>query len=494
MTPESTSAPLGSPCETLFELFSSAHGCASVGRMLKGVDIGRFVLLREARVDLSPQALAAIDVSRSLAHPRFAKLLGAIRTEDCHYVASEYIPGMSLFELTLAIRKSNTSISTAVAVQLICDTLKCAVSAQKSLRSTASVDYVRCIFPDTVWIAEFGDVLLTEVGVAPHLVRAVEESSEIAAAKDLMAAAVELFHLASGRIITAETTQKLGEYLPAPLAEVLERAMGVKGKAPFEALDQFIAALSALPAEFSATDAQVCAEIARVAGPAMELRRRKLALFERGAASSQSEEEDSTKFYRTASPEKRDSNTTRPPPPDGPPSLGAPPVVEPSSLPFTSLRSSKLPSFSEALAPSEPPLPADELDDEDSTQFYRTVPPERRGSNPASLSRAPTPSNSQSPAAVEDVAPVAESAADAPTSGRISSQPSPKRVSDPSQPSNAELQTTKLGAAPVQASRGRWFNAVVAVLALAAAAVLLSSNGTWIRSLFWSLLRRISPE
>jgi len=53
MTPESSSAPIGALCETLFELFSTAHGSASVGRMLKGIDIGRFVLLREARVELT---------------------------------------------------------------------------------------------------------------------------------------------------------------------------------------------------------------------------------------------------------------------------------------------------------------------------------------------------------------------------------------------------------------------------------------------------------
>ncbi|HWZ89111.1 MAG TPA: hypothetical protein VNW92_09685 [Polyangiaceae bacterium] len=418
MNPESSSAPLGAPCETLFELFSTTHSSASVGRMLKGIDIGRFVLLREARVDLSPQALAAIDVSRSLAHPRFAKVLGAIRTEDCHYVASEYIPGVSLFELTLAVRKRNTSISPAVAVQLICDALKCAASAQKSLLSTAGVGYVRCIFPETIWIAEFGDVLLTEVGVAPHLVRAVEESAETGAATDLMAAAVELFHLASGQLISAETTQKLGDYVPAPLASVLEEAMGVKGKEPFATLDQFVGALSNLPADFSASEEQVCAEIARVAGPVMELRRRKLALFERGAASqSEDEDEDSTKFYRTAAPEKRDSNTTRPPPPDGPISTGAAPSADVRNLPFGTLKTSRLPTFEESPAPSEPQLTAD-----------------------------------------------------------------------------AAPQATKPSSGLSLALRARWFNTAVAALALAAAAVLWFSSAGWIRSLFWSLVKRISLQ
>ena len=389
MTTESASASSASPCETLFELFSSAHGSASVGRMLKGVDIGRFVLLRETLADLSPQALAAIDVSRSLAHPRFAKLLGAIRTQDCHYVVSEYIPGVSLFELTLALRKRNTTLPASVAAHLIRDALKCTASAQKSLQSTAGVDYVRCIFPETVWIAEFGDVLLTEVGVAPHLVRAAEDSADIAAAKDLMAAAVELFHLSCGRLITAETTQRLGEFLPAPLAHLLERAMGVKGNTPFATLDQFIAALGDLPAELRSSDEQVCAEIARVAGPAIDLRRRKLALFERGAA-SQSEEEDSTKFYRTASPEKRGSDTTRPPPPDEPLAIEGPSAAEPSDAPVSASATSQVPSSSEELAAHDSHPPIDPADEDDSTRFYLRVSPEERKSNPArpSLVRA----------------------------------------------------------------------------------------------------------
>ncbi len=437
---ESSSAPVGSPCETLFELFSTAHGSASVGRMLKGVDTGRFVLLREARVDLSVQALAAIDVSRSLAHPRFAKLLGAIRTADCHYVASEYIPGVSLFELTLAVRKRSTTINPAVAVHLICDALKCAASAQKSLSSTAGVDYVRCIFPDTIWIAEFGDVLLTEVGVAPHLVRALEESADIAAAKDLMAAAVELFHLASGRVISAETTQKLGEYLPAPLADVLETAMGVKGKTPFATLDEFIAALSGLPEEFTASDEQVCAELARVAGPAMELRRRKLALFERGAASQSEEEEDSTKFYRTASPEKRTSNTTRPPPPDES-SPTAPPVS------FSALRTSSIPSFGEA------------------------------------------PSDSELLAATNADAPLADSSAEAAQLGRISSVPS--TLGAPGKATSARRQSTKRKGAPARASRNGLFNTALVLLAVAAAALLWFANSAWLQPLLGSLLKRL---
>jgi hypothetical protein len=208
--------------------------------------------------------------------------------------------------------------------------------------------------------------------------------------------------------------------------------------------------------------------------------------------------------------------------------------VEASNQPFTALMTSKVPSFSEALAPSDSQPPVDESAEEaeaeaDFTKFYRTVPPQKRESDAARLSHPGGP-GSREPAAmvasnlpitaltaskvpsfsetlgasdsrpadsVEDVAPVvvAESAAESSTISQSSAPPSRLDAAVASdKPSDTTPQLGELSAVPAHASRNPWSNTAVAVLALAAAGALWYANSAWIRALLWSLLLRFSPS
>ncbi|MET0790870.1 MAG: hypothetical protein ABW061_05065, partial [Polyangiaceae bacterium] len=91
-------APRADPqCEALFKLFDGAQGTVELGRLLKGNDTGRLVTLRRLSGAPSPDLASATDLARSVAHPRLSKVLGIIAGRGGWYVASEHIPGVTLF-------------------------------------------------------------------------------------------------------------------------------------------------------------------------------------------------------------------------------------------------------------------------------------------------------------------------------------------------------------------------------------------------------------
>jgi hypothetical protein len=296
-------------CEVLFELFHGSHGAVHLGRMLRGVDSGRLVVLREVGV-LDPAVLAAVDLARSLAHPQLLKSLGAVRSATSHHLASEYVPGMSLLELEASVRKSRFPLRPGVAVRIIKDALRAAAVTQQLLSDTAALGYTRCLFADTIWIAEFGDVLLTDVGVAPLLGKTPETDPTKAAAKDLLTAAIHLFQLASGEALSPAVTSKLSSYVPELLAATLARALGVDQGAPFANLEEFVRALDQLPKELQAEESDVKEEFQRRVGANLTQRRNKLGLLELGAAQQDSEEV--TRVFRSFLPENSAPDTVRP--------------------------------------------------------------------------------------------------------------------------------------------------------------------------------------
>lgn len=309
MTSELAPAPSQAGCEVLFELFHGPHGTVHLGRMLRGVDSGRLVVLRDVAV-LDPAVLAAVDLARSLAHPQLLKSLGAVRSASGPHLASEYVPGVSLLELEASVRKSHFPLRPGVAVRILKDALRAAAVTQRLLSDTAALSYTRCLFADTIWIAEFGDVLLTDVAVAPLLSKAPDTDPTKAAAKDLLTAAIHLFQLASGEALTPAVTSKLSSYVPELLANTLARALGVDQSAPFANIEELVQALDQLPRELQAEESDVKDEIQRRVGASLTQRRNKLGLLELGAAKQDSEEV--TRVFRSFLPENGSSDTVRP--------------------------------------------------------------------------------------------------------------------------------------------------------------------------------------
>jgi serine/threonine protein kinase len=292
--------------------------------MLKGTEAGRLVALRE--ISRSPEGLApAIDVARSLAHPQIAKVLGFVHTDANTYVASEYVPGVSLFELGAAVRKQGTQLKAATAVRIVRDALTSVATAQRLLQQTATVGYTRSFFADAIWIAEYGEVLVAEVGIAQLLSDMRPSRTETEAiARDILTAGVELFQLLSGQLMTVDATAKLAEYFPAPLSALLDRAL--KTPESFDGPAGFAAAMTELPQTLLGSEQQVADEVRRIMRPTLETRRHTLSALQQ--SSVEVTDEESTQFFRASGTIESTTRDTARPPPD----LSSSPVQEHSGL------------------------------------------------------------------------------------------------------------------------------------------------------------------
>ena len=341
MTPIPTSAPQS---DILFEMFHGVHGSVHLGRLLKGHDAGRLVTLRKLLGEPSTDLAVAADLGRSIAHPRLAKVLGIIEEPDASYLVSEYIPGVTLFELGRSASNRQLPIAPHVAVRILLDALTAADAAQLLIAETVGTLAVRCIFPESIWVADFGETFLSEVMAAPLLTRTGKSADaplsddEIGAA-DVRAAALELIRMACAGLSADDPLSTDISSLPDELQEVILRALGHRSLLGYANTAEFSAALAGLDDSLIGTEEQVGHELRRLMGTVLNVRRQKLAMLERHAVPDHSEEQgDETKFFRHAvKAEQRD--TTRPPP-DGAGHLTAlgtrtpPPAADEPLTPF----------------------------------------------------------------------------------------------------------------------------------------------------------------
>ncbi|MES1179542.1 MAG: hypothetical protein ABUL62_34820 [Myxococcales bacterium] len=364
-------APLAEPqCEALFELFAGPLGVVELGRLLKGNDAGRVVLLRKLVGAPSPDLASATDLARSLAHPKLSKVLGIIRGKDAWYVASEYIPGVSLFELGRTVAERGVALDTAVALRIVLDTLKAAQEAQRLLSVTANLHAVRSVYAESVWIARYGEVFVSEVLIASLLAdelseRGAQSGADLAspAVDDVASALSELARLL-GVDSSSERTPVDAATLVPGLGKILVR---FRNAAASElSLAGLITALTELGSVHIASEQQVAAELDRVVGLVLERRGQKIEMLERGSLHAPADD-DATRYFRVA-PAPAERETTRPPPD---PNRG-PPSGDPSTD-LTAVFRSLVPQPPQQVGdePTEPPPtstdvdqpPADEDDD-----------------------------------------------------------------------------------------------------------------------------------
>jgi hypothetical protein len=300
----------------LFELFHGPLGVVELGRLLKGNDAGRVVVLRKLPGAPSPDLASATDLARSLAHPRLAKVLGILRgKDDAWYGASEYVAGVSLFELGRAVTARGVSLDPAVAVRIVLDALQAANEAQQLLSVTANVHDVRSIFSESVWIATYGEVFVAELLIAPVLAKELARTSTEtiqgsgpspdSLGDDVSSALAEL-----ARLVGAG---ELGEGATVPgLREIFERFRCDRSSR--DGVPELISALSELGSAHIADEQQVAAELLRTVGTDLARRAQKIAMLERSSMHAPPDDEATRYFRVAAAPAERD--TTRPPPPN----------------------------------------------------------------------------------------------------------------------------------------------------------------------------------
>ena len=241
-------------------------------------------MLREVPEALRPQVAQAVAAVSGVTHPKLLKVLGMVSDQSRSYVASEYIPGVSLFELIATTRARSNAMATAAAVRVIIDALRLVSEARALLQRTAK-PAGRLLHADCIWIADCGEALLAEAGVSAFL--AAGSSSEVdSEAQDMLTGAVELFHLASARLITGDVCASAKIHLSAPLSKVLESVFQGDPGAGFESAQGFAGALSAMPPVLVGNEALVAMELERLIADSLDARRRKLASFHDGASSA----------------------------------------------------------------------------------------------------------------------------------------------------------------------------------------------------------------
>lgn len=300
------------------DLFSGPMGSCRLGYVKSGADAGRTVLLRE----VSPQSLRFLGrrlrKASEIAHSNLVKLLGTVEVDGHIQIASEYIAGVSLLELRAAAAEKRERLEPAIATRIISTALDAAKSAH-ALCQAKGFELTRSIFSDTVWVAEFGETMLTDVGVADLLVSGKGASAvpthlvgSGTGSHDVYAAGSELYELLTGKPFHGGIPS-FEPSTPLPVSAIVSRALAFDEKRRFSSISEMTEAFAQLPRELVAHEDLVTASVERVMKATLKLRRAKLAMLERTLGSQ--DDGESTRCYSVASLRSGSrSDTVRPPP------------------------------------------------------------------------------------------------------------------------------------------------------------------------------------
>lgn len=312
-------------CELLFELYVGATGPVHLGRLLRGKHAGRLVMLRPVSAAHGVRAKALVDRVRNISHPKLLKLLGCFRIGSQDYLASEYIAGASFVELRSKLALTSSK-DVAVMVRIARDVLLAAHSGRRLLHGIYGRKVDRCIFPDTIWIAEFGEVFITELAVfeamvgdpALSVVRTPSslETEDASGRADILSIGQILFDAIGNRSKKGEALFGLPIQTEKALTKVMARALEHEGETPFEGAIEMVHALSNLPSGLNASTDDVRGVLRQALQVTLELRRQKLKLVEQ--ASVVSGDDDKTQFHRASGLNHAgDLDTMRPSVPTG---------------------------------------------------------------------------------------------------------------------------------------------------------------------------------
>lgn len=292
MNAASPSVDPAAPFRVVFDLLPGPLGRCRIAQMLRGVDLGRVVMLRELQ-NASDDLPQLVDLARSIADPRLCKLLGIVRAAGMAHVASEYAQGISLVELTAELRRTGERLAAPVAARICCEALKGAAAANERLSRSADLTYIRVLFSDTTWVTDYGEVLISEAGIAPSLCRMPSDvDPDEAQRRDVMAACAYLLCLVAGEPEQGDWSAQLAT-VPTPIATaVLSLSNTPKDELR---LAQAVALFEGLPQHLLATEHDVATAIQRVMGRTLQERRRLLGVLPTPGA--QIDTEDHTKLF-----------------------------------------------------------------------------------------------------------------------------------------------------------------------------------------------------
>ncbi len=283
--------------QQLFDLCDGPTGPTSVGRVMDGPNSRRLVLLRRiGRADVTGIELA-LGVVENLAHPSVAKVVALATDADTVFVASEHIDGVSLHELVLVAERSKTPVSPRVATRIIHDALIAADEVDTLLGWKVSP---RCVFADTIWIAEYGATLLSEPGVADYIHRRGGHTSRIPVGVELPRGPAALLDARAAldllmQLVSVGHGKERAADVPREILVLTESSR------VWESRRALAGALAALPAELFGNEEDVAEVVNSLAGTTLEMRRYQVMPL--GAIRDAGGNEDQTACFSGALPE-----------------------------------------------------------------------------------------------------------------------------------------------------------------------------------------------
>jgi serine/threonine-protein kinase len=321
------------PYELVTELEHAAIGSLFGARVASGGEEGRLVLLRRIPIeactrDETKRLVEVIAIARRVRHSKLAAVLDVVASDREIAVIGEYVDGQTLSSLQrLAIAK-RTPFPPAVALRIGVEILHGLRAAREAWRAVAPAEARAAlhggISPDNVFVAAFGDVLLSEVGVCAAAVKLTpfQKLPAIVAYRspeqlsgnvdryaderaDIFSVGVVLWELLANRplfgdperfraqssdgnaALVARTLRDVQSMLiptlgakdrdGAPIARaaiaVVERALRRDPATRYSGIDQMLGALLALSSDVVASTEQVRAALGRLASAEVEAQR-----------------------------------------------------------------------------------------------------------------------------------------------------------------------------------------------------------------------------
>lgn len=300
-------------CASLQQLFEGPSGFASIGRLSSTNGPGREVFLRQIS-HVAAEALATdVRAASRVAHPRVLKLLGLSRQSGGAnlFLVSEFIVGASLLQIVEAVRQRARPLPGCVSLKLVHDALFAAVEARRMLREASHWRVRRTIFHDTLWVADFGTTLLSEVGVSQRLHGFDDEGAghgDPVPDADVRAAGVLL------RAMFSDEAGQLA--LPAAHRDAVISLLARSEAATTEGFGdpyEMAQAISALPLDLVAHESEVGRHVDELMHPVLELQRARLGLVTE-VGCFDSARDSATQVFSTSELVQRSERPTQRPP------------------------------------------------------------------------------------------------------------------------------------------------------------------------------------